>query len=35
MKFIKEFDIEVAAEGADGVKAGDRVLVDIFPMPSL
>jgi large subunit ribosomal protein L3 len=30
VKLIKEFNIEVAAEGADGVKAGDRVLVDIF-----
>ena len=30
VKFIKEVDIEVAAEGTDGVKAGDRVLVDIF-----
>ena len=29
VKTIKEFDIEVAGEG-DGVKAGDRVLVDIF-----
>jgi large subunit ribosomal protein L3 len=29
VKMIKEFDIEVAGEG-DGVKAGDRVLVDIF-----
>src|SRR3954463_1258310 len=30
VKFIKEVDIEVAAEVTDGVKAGDRVLVDIF-----
>jgi large subunit ribosomal protein L3 len=30
VKYIKEVDIEVAAEGGDGVKAGDRVLVDIF-----
>jgi large subunit ribosomal protein L3 len=30
VKFIKEVDIEAAVEGSDGVKAGDRVLVDIF-----
>ena len=30
VKFIKEVDIETATEGADGVKPGDRVLVDIF-----
>jgi len=30
VKFVKEVDVEVAVEGADGVKAGDRVLVDIF-----
>src|SRR5438045_4583897 len=30
VRLIKEVDIEVAAEGSDGVKAGDRVLVDIF-----
>ena len=30
VKFIKEVAIETAAEGTDGVKAGDRVLVDIF-----
>ena len=30
VKFLKEVDIEVAGDGADGVKAGDRVLVDIF-----
>ena len=30
VKVIREVDIEVAAEGAEGVKAGDRVLVDIF-----
>jgi large subunit ribosomal protein L3 len=30
VKFIKEVDIEAAADGSDGVKAGDRVLVDIF-----
>src|ERR1700756_937017 len=30
VKFIKEVDIESASEGSDGVKAGDRVLVDIF-----
>ncbi|HZP05219.1 MAG TPA: 50S ribosomal protein L3 [Terracidiphilus sp.] len=31
VKLIKEVDIEAAADGsADGVKAGDRVLVDIF-----
>jgi large subunit ribosomal protein L3 len=30
VKFIKEVDIEAAGEGGDGVKPGDRVLVDIF-----
>jgi large subunit ribosomal protein L3 len=30
VKFIKEVNIEAASEGSDGVKAGDRVLVDIF-----
>lgn len=30
VRFIKEVAIEAAAEGVDGVKAGDRVLVDIF-----
>jgi large subunit ribosomal protein L3 len=30
VKLIREVDLEAAAEGADGVKAGDRVLVDIF-----
>jgi large subunit ribosomal protein L3 len=30
VRLIKEVRIEVAAEGSDGVKAGDRVLVDIF-----
>jgi large subunit ribosomal protein L3 len=30
VKFIKEVNIEAATEGSDGVKAGDRVLVDIF-----
>ncbi|HEY2861475.1 MAG TPA: 50S ribosomal protein L3 [Terracidiphilus sp.] len=30
VKQIREVNIEVAAEGQDGVKAGDRVLVDIF-----
>jgi large subunit ribosomal protein L3 len=30
VKIIKEVNIEVAAEGSDGVKPGDRVLVDIF-----
>jgi large subunit ribosomal protein L3 len=30
VKFIKEVDVEAAAEGQDGVKPGDRVLVDIF-----
>jgi len=30
VKFIKEVDVETAAEGSDGVKPGDRVLVDIF-----
>ena len=30
VKMIREFNLEVAADGADGTKAGDRVLVDIF-----
>jgi large subunit ribosomal protein L3 len=30
VRLLKEFDIEVAVEGEDGVKAGDRVLVDLF-----
>ena len=30
VKLIREVDLETATEGADGVKAGDRVLVDIF-----
>jgi large subunit ribosomal protein L3 len=30
MKVIKEVDLEADAEGSVGVKAGDRVLVDIF-----
>jgi len=30
VKFQREVVIEVAAEGTDGTKAGDRVLVDIF-----
>jgi len=30
VKFIKEVNIETAADGVDGVKPGDRVLVDIF-----
>ena len=30
VKILKEVDIEAAADGADGVRAGDRVLVDIF-----
>ncbi|KAA6458793.1 50S ribosomal protein L3 [Acidobacteria bacterium AB60] len=30
VKEIREVGIELAAEGQDGVKAGDRVLVDIF-----
>jgi large subunit ribosomal protein L3 len=30
VKFIREVNIETASEGTDGVKAGDRVLVDIF-----
>ena len=30
VKVIREVDVEVAAEGQDGTKAGDRVLVDIF-----
>src|ERR1700755_265826 len=29
-RVLKEAAIESSAEGADGVKAGDRVLVDIF-----
>jgi large subunit ribosomal protein L3 len=30
VKVIREVDIEAAADGSEGVKAGDRVLVDIF-----
>ncbi len=30
VKFIREVEVETATDGADGVKAGDRVLVDIF-----
>jgi large subunit ribosomal protein L3 len=30
VRIIKEVNIEAAVEGSDGVKAGDRVLVDIF-----
>ena len=30
VKFIKEVPVESAADGTDGVKAGDRVLVDLF-----
>src|SRR5579859_27366 len=30
VKLIREVDIEAATDGGDGVKAGDRVLVDIF-----
>ena len=30
VKFIKEVAIEAATDGTDGVKAGDRVLVDLF-----
>jgi large subunit ribosomal protein L3 len=30
VKFIKEVAIESATDGTDGVKAGDRLLVDIF-----
>ena len=30
VKMIREFNIEVAADGADSTKPGDRVLVDIF-----
>jgi large subunit ribosomal protein L3 len=30
VKLIREFNLEVTAEGQDGTKAGDRVLVDIF-----
>jgi large subunit ribosomal protein L3 len=30
VKLIREFNLEVIAEGQDGTKAGDRVLVDIF-----
>ena len=30
VKYIKEFAIDAATDGTDGVKAGDRVLVDLF-----
>ena len=30
VKFIKEVAIETTTDGTDGVKAGDRVLVDVF-----
>ena len=30
VKFIREVAVEAAADGSDGAKAGDRVLVDIF-----
>src|SRR6185312_6933882 len=30
VKFIREVDVETATDSSDGVKAGDRVLVDIF-----
>ncbi len=30
VRYIKEVAIQAAADGTDGVKAGDRVLVDIF-----
>jgi len=30
VKIIREVDIEAPADGSDGAKAGDRVLVDIF-----
>ena len=30
VRMIREVPFEIAAEGTDGVKAGDRVLVDIF-----
>jgi len=30
VKFLREVDVEVGADGTDGTKAGDRVLVDIF-----
>ena len=30
VKVIREVNVEAAAEGSDGLKAGDRVLVDIF-----
>jgi large subunit ribosomal protein L3 len=30
VKFVKEVNIDVAPEGTEGSKAGDRVLVDIF-----
>ena len=30
VRLIKEVNIEIAAAGSDGVKPGDRVLVDIF-----
>ena len=30
VKFVKEVSLELAADGSEGTKAGDRVLVDIF-----
>src|SRR5215472_9190782 len=30
VKFIKEFAITAGADGQDGLKAGDKVLVDLF-----
>ena len=30
VKLLREVDVESGADGGDGVKAGDRVLVDIF-----
>jgi large subunit ribosomal protein L3 len=35
VKLIKEVDVEAGADGAEETKAGDRVLVDIFPILSL
>lgn len=30
VKFVKEVAVEAPAEGAEGVKAGDRIMVDLF-----
>jgi large subunit ribosomal protein L3 len=30
VKFVKEVELELASDGTEGTKAGDRVLVDIF-----